>query len=208
MTVIKFFIILLAGYLLGNFSTGIVVSKYLSGTDIRKHGSGNAGATNMLRVLGNQPALLTIVGDVLKGLLAVAIGVLLTGSKEGGMVGGFGAVLGHVWPVFFGFRGGKGAATSFAVVIILFPWQGLTALAALVLVVYITRFVSLGSITGALLYPILLIPTNWGSPIICWLSLALCAIIVFAHRTNIQRLFNGTESKLAPDAFKHKQKQK
>ncbi len=205
MAILKLMLILVVGYLLGNFSTGIVVSKYLSGTDIRKHGSGNAGATNMLRVLGNQPAALTVVGDVLKGLLAVGFGALLAG-KDGGMVGGFGAVVGHVWPVFFGFRGGKGVATSFAVIIILFPWQGLTALAAFFVIVFLTRYVSLGSVLSALLYPILIIPTNWGRPILCWLSLAICAIIVFAHRANIQRLMKGNENKLAPDAFKKKRK--
>ncbi|MDR3051699.1 MAG: glycerol-3-phosphate 1-O-acyltransferase PlsY [Oscillospiraceae bacterium] len=192
---LRYLVIVAAGYVLGNFSTGVVVSRLQAGLDIREHGSGNAGATNMLRVLGSRPALLTLLGDIAKGLLAVGVGTLL-GGVRGGLAGGCAAVIGHDWPVFFGFRGGKGVATSFAVVIILFPWQGLFALVVFAAILLKTRLVSLASILSALCYAVLLCATHWADFTVCSLSLLLFVLVAFQHRSNIARLRAGTESRL------------
>ena len=125
---IKYLAIAAAGYLLGNFNTGLVVSRLQAGIDIRRHGSGNAGATNMLRVLGSQSALLTLIGDILKGLIAIWIGHCLAGFP-GAMLGATASIAGHCWPVFFGFKGGKGVATTAGALLCLFPVAGLLCLA-------------------------------------------------------------------------------
>jgi glycerol-3-phosphate acyltransferase PlsY len=185
-----------AGYLLGNFNTGLVVSRLQSGIDIRKHGSGNAGTTNMLRVLGALPALLTFVGDVLKGWLAVGVGTLLAGF-DGGLVAGTLCIAGHNWPVFFGFKGGKGVATTVGLLLLLYPLVGLFSIAVFLVIVLCTRYVSLGSVFGALFGAALLITLSWGQPLVCVVAALWCGMIAFCHRANIQRLLAGTESKLS-----------
>lgn len=184
------------GYLLGNFSTGIVVSRLRSNTDIREYGSGNAGATNMLRVLGRRPAMWTLLGDVLKGIIASLIGFALLGVN-GAVLGGTCAVLGHDFPVFFRFRGGKGVATSFGALLCIFPLQMLVILAIFLVVVALTRYVSLGSMCAAFVLPFLILFTvpglTWFSYVLVFLLGGLC---IFAHRKNIQRLLKKEESRL------------
>lgn len=198
---LKYLIIVVVGYFLGNFSTGLIVSKKQSGMDIRKYGSGNAGATNMLRVLGSRPALFTIIGDILKGWLAVGLGAQLAGF-HGAIIGGTAAIIGHDWPIFFSFKGGKGVATTLGVGLLLFPWQGLVCLLVFVIVFLLTRYVSLGSLIGAFFCPILVCITHWGDWLACLASILWFLMIAFCHRGNIQRLLGGTENKIDLSVFK------
>lgn len=184
------------GYFLGNFSTGIVVSRLQANTDIREHGSGNAGTTNMLRVLGRRPAMWTLLGDVVKGLLAALIGFALLG-RTGAFLGGASAVIGHDFPVLFGFKGGKGVATTLGALLLLLPWQMLVCLLCFALVVAISRYVSLGSIAAALCLMIMVPFTYRGS---FWLDYVLiyfqALLLVFSHRENIKRLLAKSENRL------------
>ena len=189
-------IILVIGYLLGSISTGVVISKALSKTDIRTHGSGNAGTTNMLRVLGRKAALLTFIGDMLKGIIAVFIGKWLVGGELGGLLGVVGAVLGHYYPLYFGFKGGKGIATSFGSLLFVFPVQALLAFTVFLILVGITHYVSVGSVAAAIVLPLLVVFTRFAQPQLWIITACIGASVVWRHRANIQRLMNHTESKL------------
>lgn len=192
------------GYLMGGISFAVLVSKWRGKTDIRQHGSGNAGATNMLRMLGWGPALLSLVGDAGKGALAVLFSYLIAGYN-GMLIGGLFAVVGHIWPLFFGFRGGKGISTVFGVALCLNPVAALLSLGVFILIIVITRYVSLGAITGVSVFPIfctLLTLLSGGSINLVFLlqSILLAAICVYAHRENIHRLCAGTERKFGQSA--------
>lgn len=191
----------IAGYLLGSANSSLIVGKFY-GVDVRKHGSGNAGLTNALRTLGKTAALLVTIGDVLKGVLACLIGLLLVGNipgigELGLMVGGVAAIIGHNWPVYFSFKGGKGALTSFTVVMMM-DWKiGLILLGIFIIIVAVTRYVSLGSVTCAALFPVIsLIPVFEKSLIFTVLALFLGLLVIVRHHSNISRLLKGTERKL------------
>ena len=205
MEIVQYLVIAAAGYLLGNFNTGLVVSKLQAGIDIRRHGSGNAGATNMLRVLGSQSALLTLIGDIVKGLAAIGIGHLLAGFP-GGVAGATAAIVGHCWPVFFGFKGGKGVATTFGALLCLFPTAGLLCLAVFLAIFLATRFSSLSSVLATLFGAVYLLTAHWGNPLICCAAALWTVIIVGRHHANLKRLWNGTESKIEFSAFRTKSK--
>ena len=184
----------IAGYLLGSLNSSMIVGKFY-GIDIRKHGSGNAGTTNTLRTLGKKAALFVLVGDLLKGVLAYLIGFYISGSATGGMIAGTVSILGHVWPVFFGFRGGKGVLTSLAVLLMM-DWPiALAMLGLFIIIVAITRYVSLGSTIAAVLFPLtsLFLGRDTQNVIV---SAIIGILIVVMHRANIKRLLSGTESKL------------
>ena len=200
---LQYLSIVVAGYFLGNFNTGVIVSRMLSGIDIRQHGSGNAGATNMLRVLGRQSALLTLIGDIAKGLIAITLGQWIAGVP-GGFAGGTAAIVGHCWPVFFGFKGGKGVATTLGVLTWLLPEAGLLCLAVFLAIFLATRYVSLGSVMGALFGAVYVCGIHWGGALICCAAALWCAIIVARHVSNLKRLWNGTEPKLDFSVFKSK----
>lgn len=189
-------LVIVIGYLLGSISTGVVISKTLSKTDIRTHGSGNAGTTNMLRVLGRKAALLTFIGDMLKGIIAVFIGKWLVGGELGGLLGVVGAVLGHYYPLYFGFKGGKGIATSFGSLLFVFPVQALLAFTVFLILVGITHYVSVGSVAAAIVLPLLVVFTRFAQPQLWIITACIGASVVWRHRANIQRLMNHTESKL------------
>ena len=201
----KIILVLIIGYLLGSLNTSILVGK-LYGTDIRKHGSGNAGMTNTLRTLGKVAALLVIVGDMLKGILAFIIGNLIISNSIppeisidvigiGGMAGGIAAIAGHNWPLYFGFKGGKGILTSFSVVLMM-DWKlGLILLGIFLIIVVSTRFVSLGSIIASIAFPITAFIK--GNGIVFTVFAAILAVLAtIMHRSNIKRLLTGTERKL------------
>lgn len=182
------------GYLLGSANSSLIVGRFY-GVDIRKHGSGNAGTTNALRTLGKKAAVFVLLGDILKGVLACLTGLFLAG-ETGLMAGGFGAILGHNWPLYFGFKGGKGALTSLAVVFMI-DWRiGFIEVGVFILVVAITRYVSLGSIIGAVMLPVLaFIPILNKDTAFTVFSLALALLVIIRHRSNIDRIIKGTESK-------------
>jgi glycerol-3-phosphate acyltransferase PlsY len=182
---------LLIGYLFGIFQTAYFYGK-IKGIDIREHGSGNAGTTNALRVLGKKEAAITLFVDIGKGVLAISLAYLIS-SPEAAMLSALAAFCGHVWPIFFGFKGGKGVAVAFGTILRL-NWQiALMMAALLVIAVLITRMVSFGSLTVAVAFPI-----------VCWfmyreffwIGLVMALILIFKHSSNIKRLLNHEENKL------------
>lgn len=197
MNILSLIICALVGYLLGSISTGILVAEK-SGHNIREEGSHNTGASNALRVLGLKGGALTFLGDFLKATIAVLAGKWIAGLY-GGMVGGLFVVIGHNWPLLFDFKGGKGIACSTAVLPLLFPWQGLVAIALCVLVIYLTRYISLGSLTMLAVFFVLIAITQPFWPHAVW-ALCLLALGVYRHRSNLERLRNGTENKLGQKA--------
>lgn len=202
--IIKLVAVIAIGYLLGSLNTSLIVGKFYS-TDVRKHGSGNAGMTNTLRTLGKAAAVMVIVGDILKGVLSYLIGNLLISSIPsaaaldlagiGGMAAGIAAIAGHNWPVYFGFKGGKGILTSFAVVMMMNWKLGLILLGIFAVTVAITRYVSLGSIIASIAFPIAAFIKGNG-PVFIIFSTLIAVLAVARHNANIKRLFSGSESKL------------
>jgi glycerol-3-phosphate acyltransferase PlsY len=191
-------------YLIGSISTAILVGKVLSGDDIRSHGSGNAGATNALRTYGKKAALFVLLGDVLKAVIAVGIARLIWNIADMSdavwrtmlYASTVAAVLGHNFPIYFNFRGGKGVLVS-VVAVFFADWRiGLWVLVIALSIMAISKFVSLGSVLGAVSDVILVALLHWGD----WLFLAhavvLATLLIYMHRTNIKRLLNGTENKL------------
>ena len=195
MDFLKWVLCALIGYALGNFSTGLIVAKQFAHIDIRKHGSGNAGSTNVLRTLGWLPSVLTLVGDVLKGVLGAVIGYLIMGDS-GARLGGLCAVIGHNWPVAFGFKGGKGIATSLGAIIVIEPWFALALLVFEIAVIYLGRMVSVASIAAGVIYPLLTIIFRHQHWDWCLYAVIMGAMAIFSHRANIKRLLNGEENKL------------
>ena len=182
---------ILAAYFIGNISPAILISK-ASGFDIRSKGSGNAGTTNMLRIMGKKAAAATLVIDILKGVLAVSIGRLL-GGEALAVFSGLSVFLGHIWPLVFGFRGGKGIATGFGMLLALNPLFGLSCLAIAAFGLFVSRRVSVGSLLVAIALPFISI---WFYPDYIGLFLVMTIVIIVKHRSNIKRLVNGEESKI------------
>ena len=203
--VVASIIVAIIAYLIGSINFAILISKKMAGFDIREKGSGNAGSTNMLRSVGKKAAILTLICDVLKGVVAVLLACLI--GKIPGLnasvlvqIAGIAVVLGHTFPIFFNFKGGKGVATSLGVLLIT-NWNiGLVCFVFALLLMAFTRIVSLGSIAAAVLFPILVIfmPSNnyiaEGNYIVFAILLAI--LVIFNHRTNVKRLIKGTENKL------------
>ncbi len=185
-----------AGYLLGSISTGLLVAQKSSHVDLRKEGSKSTGATNVLRVLGTKPAAITFVGDFLKVLLAMIIGSLLYG-KYGAMVAGLAGIIGHNWPIYHQFKGGKGVASSVAVMLYIFPLYGVISLLFFFALVAVTKYISLGSMAMLTLFAVLVILFGGGTWLVCLWAVAIAVLCIFRHRANILRLLKGTENKLS-----------
>lgn len=193
-------------YLIGSINFSVILSKKIAGFDVREKGSGNAGTTNMLRSVGKKAAAITLVCDVLKGVVAILIAMLIAKTVQGSngallvQIAGIAVILGHTFPVFFKFKGGKGVATSLGV-LIMSNWQiGLICLVFALILIALTQMVSVGSIAAAILYPVLtlFIPQNYivpGNYLIY--SIILAVFIVFNHRENVKRLLNGNENKIS-----------
>ena len=187
---------LLAAYLAGAVPIGWLVARAFGVSDIRRHGSGNIGATNVLRSLGRVPAVVTLVADVLKGYLAVMLGSVLAGGEPSITAAStVAAVVGNCWSVFLGFRGGKGVATGLGALLRTVPLATLAALPVFVAVVATTRYVSLGSLLGAACVPLGAVMLGYprASAVA---ALAVAAIVTARHHANIARLRAGTESRL------------
>lgn len=191
-------------YLLGSISFSYLIARWVKGVDIREHGSGNAGATNTLRVLGKGPAILVLLLDAFKGLIAVYLGYLLIGDQPWMLaICGMLAIIGHNWPIFLRFRGGKGVATTIGVVIALFFYAGLISGVIAIILIVITRFVSLGSLVFTASLPFVLLAfQNYYPPAYLWLSVAMALLAIIRHRKNINSLFQGTERKIGEDSRK------
>lgn len=183
-------------YLLGSISFSVVIAKAVKGIDIRQHGSGNAGATNTLRVLGKGPAILVLCLDVIKGIVAILIGRWIGGDSMWiPAMCGIAAIIGHNWPVFFRFRGGKGIATTIGVMTTLFFLPALYAGIIAILAIVVTRYVSLGSLLFVLFTPVFLMLSGEFGPYLL-ASLIICVFAFWRHKSNIMKIINGQENKL------------
>jgi glycerol-3-phosphate acyltransferase PlsY len=185
----------LLAYLLGSVSSAVVIARLMGLRDPRDVGSGNPGATNILRYGGKGAALLTLAGDILKGVIAVLIARALTTDDVIIALTGFAAFLGHLFPVFFGFRGGKGVATALGVWLALSPWVGLLLLATWVLMAVLFRYSSLSALTASVAAPLYVAWLAPGMPYLVTMII-MSAILIFRHRSNIRNLLAGTETKI------------
>ena len=207
-----YIIIAIIAYLIGSINFSILISKKKAGYDIRQKGSGNAGTTNMLRNLGKKYAAITLICDVLKGVVAIGIAIIvgnILGDTNKALlvqIAGVAVVIGHTFPIFFGFKGGKGVATSLGI-LLMTNWQlGLICLVFALVLMALTRVVSMGSIAAAILYPVLTLFVGGGHYIVessglgngyFIYSVILAIIVIFNHRENIKRILSGTENKIS-----------
>jgi glycerol-3-phosphate acyltransferase PlsY len=186
---------LLAAYLIGAIPVGFLVARAAGGTDIRRAGSGNIGATNVLRTLGKGPAVLTLVGDIVKGYVAVSAARTIGTEAWAAAGGAVAAIAGNCWPVFLGFRGGKGVATGLGAFLALIPWAVAPAAVLWLAVTSLSRYISLASVIACLSLP--LGAALFGYPRHAVIASAVAAlIIVWRHRENLARLASGTERRL------------
>ena len=211
-------IALIAGYLLGSVNSAIIVSKVLYGDDVRRHGSGNAGLTNTLRTYGKRAALLTLFGDVMKTVIAVFIGAILGGFgySHGISLGtlycdlplsymaGFAAVIGHILPIFYKFKGGKGVLCTATLALVLTPFEFLILILIFIAVVAYSKYVSLGSVIVACLYPVVvslhikvLFNGAKQNGVMALITVLIAIIVVYCHRENLKRINDRTERKLS-----------
>ena len=211
MTTAAYILSAVLSYLLGSLNFSVIISKKLKKDDVRNHGSGNAGSTNMLRSYGKGLAALTIAGDMIKVFVAIALSFLIIKSVPGSFdilyentdadilvksFSGFFCVLGHIFPCFFKFKGGKGVATAGGMVFAV-DWRiALILLAVFIVVVAVTRYVSLGSIIMALLYPVFIFAFH-KSIILTAIAVVFTLIVVIAHIGNIKKLINHNENKIS-----------
>ena len=203
----SYIVVTIIAYLLGSISFSVIISKKMAGFDVRKKGSGNAGTTNVLRTVGKKASIITLICDILKGVVAILVayvaGLIMKDSVDKALLiqlAGIAVILGHTFPIFFGFKGGKGIATALGV-LMMTNWNiGLICLVFALVLMILTRMVSLGSIAAAVLFPVLIIfmpHTAYlvdGNYIIY--SILLAILVVFNHRANVKRLLTGTENKI------------
>lgn len=186
----------IVGYLIGSLNSAIIISRLFLRRDIRAHGSKNAGATNMLRTYGIKYAVMTLALDMLKAAVATALGFWIASVFVGAPIAGFFCVFGHMFPVYYRFKGGKGVACTAIVALMIDPWTFLVMFFCFFAIVGLTRFVSLASIMCAFLYPLLLnafFPAGW----VVLMGVLTTVFVVFMHRENIKRLYHGKESKIS-----------
>ena len=204
-----YIIIAIIAYMVGSINFSVLISKKMAGFDVREKGSGNAGTTNMLRSVGKKAAVITLLCDILKGVVAILIAVIAGNIVKNVdraalvQIAGILVVVGHTFPIFFEFKGGKGVATSLGVLMMI-NWKiGLICLVFAITIMAFSRMVSMGSIGAAILFPVLtlFISTNFiveASGIKYFIfSVILAAIVIFNHRENIKRIASGTENKLS-----------
>jgi len=197
-----YFAVPVASYLLGAIPFGFLLAKIFGGADVRKAGSGNIGATNVSRVAGPLAGILTLVFDAAKGSAAVLLAAHLTDNSALWMVvAGFLALIGHCYPIWLNFRGGKGVATAAGVFLVLSPAAMFSALAIFIIVVIAWRFVSLGSLAAAASIPLLMYflwaPHHAPPLAVTFGSLAISTLVIYKHDANMQRLVEGTETKFS-----------
>ena len=185
----------LPAYLLGSVSSAVVIARVMGLRDPRDVGSGNPGATNILRYGGKVAAILTLAGDILKGVIAVLIARALTTDDVVIVLTGFAAFLGHLFPVFFGFRGGKGVATALGVWLALNLWVGLALIGTWIAMAFLFRYSSLAALTASVMAPLYVAWLSPGAPYLA-VMVVMSAILIFRHRSNIRNLLAGTETKI------------
>lgn len=185
----------LAAYVLGSVPSGLLIGRIFWQTDLREHGSCNIGATNAFRTLGRTAALLIFTADALKGVAGVWLGSYFTIEPSAMVLGGIMAIIGHNWSIFLGFKGGKGVATGLGVIAMLMPTVTFIVFVLWVVVVYLTRYVSLASVLAATAVPILAYIEALPADHLLF-ALVAAVFVVYRHKSNIERLLNGTESKI------------
>ena len=203
---VAYIVVAILSYLIGSINFSIIISKKVAGFDVREKGSGNAGTTNMLRTVGKKAALITLVCDILKGVISILLALLIGKiAKEANnsilvQIAGILVIIGHTFPIFFKFKGGKGVATAVGVLFVI-NWQiALICLVFALLLMVITKMVSVGSLAAAILFPVLtiFIHDNYiaeGSYLV--FGILMAAFVIYNHRTNIKRLATGTENKIS-----------
>jgi len=184
----------LLSYLIGSIPFSYLIPKWIGKIDIRLHGSGNTGTTNVVRTLGMKVGVLAFIGDFLKGLIPTLIGLIWLG-EIGGITGALLSVIGHCYPIWLKFKGGKGVATSAGVMLVLLPDLFVMLLLVQFAVIFLTRYMSLASIISACLLPVLSFVFSKSMPLLAF-SIALGLFVIYRHRSNLKRLIQGTESKL------------
>lgn len=187
-------LIIISAYIIGSIPFSLLVGKFMAGIDIRQSGSGNIGATNVLRTLGTGGAILALLGDLLKGLVATWLGMLVGGPGLAAICAIL-VIIGHCYSVFLAFKGGKGVATSAGIMLYLMPKVVVILLVTFVIVVALSKYVSLGSITVATLFPVMAVLLSYSNVYII-MSFVMAIIVVFQHRENIERLRNGRENRI------------
>mgnify|MGYP004454361859 CR=1 FL=1 len=203
---VAYIIVAIIAYLLGSISFSVIISKKVAGFDVRQKGSGNAGTTNVLRSVGKKAAIITLICDVLKGVVAILVaylvGLIVKDLNNSLLIqiAGIAVIVGHTFPIFFQFKGGKGIATALGV-LLMTNWNiGLICLVFALVLMILTRIVSLGSLAAAVLFPVLVMfmPSQAylvsGNYVIY--SIIIAVLVIFNHRANVKRLLNGTENKL------------
>ena len=206
-----YIIVAIIAYLIGSVNFSILISKKMAEFDVREKGSGNAGTTNMLRSVGKKAAAITLICDILKGVVSIVIAIIVGNIVKNLdrefllQIAGIAVVIGHTFPIFFGFKGGKGVATSLGV-LLMSNWQiGLICLVFALVLMVLTRMVSLGSCGAAVLFPVLTLFINQHYTVLTEgksgrvyfvYSVILAIIVLYNHRSNIKRILNGTENKL------------
>lgn len=195
MIIFKLAVIVLS-YLIGSISPAIIICKARYGVDIRTLGSGNAGTTNVLRNYGKKLAGLTLLLDAVKGIVCYFAGYLIFDSYEMGLVCGLAAVIGHIFPVYYGFKGGKGVATTLGLCIVAVPKAAAVAVVPALIIMAVSRRISLGSLLGVLIFTAAAAVMGYDSFVIVW-ALIITVIVWVKHRGNIKRLLSGTEPKFS-----------
>lgn len=204
-----YIVMAIIAYLIGSVNFSIILSKKIAGFDVREKGSGNAGTTNVLRSVGKKAAIITLICDILKGVVSILIAIIIGNVAKNldnellVQIAGIAVIIGHTFPIFYGFKGGKGVATSLGVILIS-NWQiGLICLVFALVLMVLTRMVSLGSCGAAVLFPVLTLFINEhytvfseGKSYFIY-SVILAIIVLYNHRSNIKRILDGTENKLS-----------
>ncbi|MBY0535247.1 MAG: glycerol-3-phosphate 1-O-acyltransferase PlsY [Chitinophagaceae bacterium] len=209
-------LLIVAAYLIGSVPTAVWVSKLVFGIDIREYGSGNAGATNSFRVMGSRWGTFVMIIDMLKGLVAVKLAYLVPfyvdneTARTGFQIGlGLAAVVGHIFPIWADFRGGKGVATLFGLVLGISPWSAMCSVGVFLLVLYLTRFVSLSSILASIAFPIFIVVVfNFDNHAYRVFAIAVALLVILTHQKNIGRLLKGCESKVPILKYRDRRKER
>lgn len=205
---VAYVIMALIAYLIGSINFSVIISKKMAGFDVREKGSGNAGSTNVLRTVGKKAAIITLICDILKGIVSICIALIISKiAKEQSAsilveLAALFVVIGHTFPIFFDFKGGKGVATSLGVILVI-NWKiGLICLVFALILMAITRMVSLGSISAAVLFAVLTLfirdsyIVDYDASFILF-GILLAVLVIFNHRSNLKRIISGTENKLS-----------
>lgn len=195
MNIIELILMITIGYAIGSIPFSYLIPKWMGSIDIRQHGSGNTGTTNVVRTLGLKIGFVAFLGDFFKGIIPTALGLLLF-STLGGIIGGSFAIIGHCYSIWLKFKGGKGIATSAGVLLVLMPLLTVILLTIQFIITYLSRIMSLASISSAILLPILTILLYKNNNLL-YFSVLLAIFVIFKHKDNIKRLIKGEENKLS-----------